>query len=67
MFNQPLSSFNTSKVTDMRQMFAVRPFDSRQSASSLSADNKLAIRCAWADTAAFDAAGYDSNWAPGSC
>jgi len=33
----------------------------------LSAPNKLLIRCAWADTAAFAAAGYGSSWAPGTC
>ena len=43
------------------------PFDSRQNTNSLSADNKLAIRCAWADTNAFGRAGYDSSWAPESC
>jgi len=57
-FNQPLS-FDTSKVTDMQWMF--------QGANSLSAANKLLIRCAWAGTAAFAYAGYDSSWAPGNC
>jgi len=36
-------------------------------ASSLSAANKLLIRCAWAGTEAFASAGYDSTWAPGGC
>jgi len=36
-------------------------------ASSLSATNKLIIRCAWADTMAFASAGYGSTWAPGGC
>ena len=39
----------------------------RQAADSLSAANKLLIRCAWAGTPAFARAGYDSSWAPGSC
>jgi len=39
----------------------------RQEANSLSAANKLLIRCAWADTPAFASAGYGSSWAPGSC
>ena len=40
----------------------------RQRADSLSAANKLLIRCAWADTKAFASAGYDPlAWAPGSC
>ena len=43
------------------------PCNSRQGANSLSAANKLLIRCAWAGTAAFASAGYDSSWAPGSC
>jgi len=33
----------------------------RQGASSLSDSNKLLIRCAWAGTAAFGSAGYDST------
>jgi len=33
-------------------------------ANSLSAANKLLIRCAWVGTAAFDSAGYVSSWAP---
>merc|ERR1711935_126198 len=61
-FNQPLS-FDTSRVTDMGGMF--------YSANSLSNANKLLIRCAWAGTDAFAAAGYNSQlpsgWAPGSC
>jgi len=36
-------------------------------AFSLSAANKLLIRCAWAGTPAFASAGYGSSWAPGSC
>jgi len=52
-FNQPLS-FDTSKVKDMRLMFL--------GASSLSAVNRLSIRCAWANpcvnTSAFGLAGY---------
>jgi hypothetical protein len=43
------------------------PFRLRQSTNSLSAPNKLLIRCAWAGTAAFASAGYDSSWAPGTC
>ena len=43
------------------------PFDSAQGASSLSATNKLLIRCAWAGTPAFARFGYGSSWAPGSC
>ena len=39
----------------------------RQSAHSLSAANKLLVRCAWADTSAFASAGYGSSWAPGTC
>ena len=42
------------------------PFRLRQGANSLSAPNKLLIRCAWAGTAAFASAGYGSSWAPGS-
>jgi len=60
-FNQPLS-FDTSSVTDMNYMF--------QGAGSLSAANKLLIRCAWAGTAAFDSnARYLSGTWPstGSC
>ena len=38
-----------------------------QDATSLSAPNKLLIRCAWAGTAAFASAGYGPSWAPGSC
>jgi surface protein len=44
------------------------PFDSRQDPNSLSAPNKLSIRCAWAGTPAFTSAGYGgSSWAPGTC
>jgi surface protein len=44
------------------------PFDSRQYANSLSAANKLSIRCAWVGTSAFTSAGYGgSSWAPGTC
>merc|ERR1712194_225405 len=57
-FNQPVS-FNTSRVTTMTNMFYL--------AYSLSAANKLLIRCAWAGTSAFASAGYDEDWAPGSC
>merc|ERR1712194_893580 len=62
-FNQPLS-FDTSSVTSMTEMF--------KGANSLSAANKLLIRCAWAETSAFPSAGYGSpygysRWAPGSC
>ena len=42
------------------------PFRLRQNANSLSAPNKLLIRCAWAGTAAFASAGYGSSWAPGT-
>jgi len=62
-FNQPLLSFDTSRVTDMGFMF--------EDVSSLSDANKLLIRCAWANpcvaTSAFGRAGYCSDWAPGSC
>merc|ERR1712194_255613 len=62
-FNQPLS-FDTSSVTSMTEMV--------KGANSLSAANKLLIRCAWAETSAFTSAGYGSpygysRWAPGSC
>merc|ERR1711935_84317 len=57
-FNQPLS-FDTSEVTTMDRMF--------ESANSLSAANKLLIRCAWAGTSAFASAGYGPSWAPGTC
>merc|ERR1711935_169606 len=57
-FNQPLS-FDTSKVTTMRDMFG--------GGNSLSAANKLLIRCAWAGTSAFASAGYGSSWGPGNC
>jgi len=36
-------------------------------ANSLSAADKLSIRCAWAGTPAFASAGYGSSWAPGPC
>eukprot|EP00964_Phaeocystis_antarctica_P162674 scaffold137365_cov75-Phaeocystis_antarctica.AAC.1 len=39
----------------------------RQNANSLSAANKLLIRCAWAGNSAFASAGYDSSWVSGSC
>merc|ERR1711957_319076 len=52
-FNQPVS-FDTSSATDMRWMF--------DDANSLSAANKLLIRCAWADNVAFASAGYNSTW-----
>eukprot|EP00964_Phaeocystis_antarctica_P078497 scaffold48818_cov29-Phaeocystis_antarctica.AAC.1 len=60
-FNQPLR-FDTSKVEDMHLMFL--------GASSLSAVNRLSIRCAWAnscvDTSAFGLAGYCStDWVSG--
>jgi surface protein len=43
-------------------------FDSRQDTNSLSAANKLSIRCAWVGTSAFTSAGYGgSSWAPGTC
>ena len=60
-FNQPLS-FDTSSVTTMGIMF--------YNANSLSAANKLLIRCAWAGTAAFDSnARFNSGTWPstGSC
>ena len=57
-FNQPLS-FDTSSVTPMSGMFNY--------ATSLSAANKLLIRCAWAGTSAFASAGYGSSWGPGTC
>ena len=80
-FNQSLS-WDVSSVTNMRIMFLVRcspralapyittarpPCDSRQFANSLSAANKLLIRCVWAGNPAFASAGYGSSWAPGSC
>ena len=43
------------------------PFRLPQYANSLSAPNKLLIRCAWVGTAAFASAGFGSGWAPGSC
>jgi len=43
------------------------PFDSRQSANSLSAANKLLIRCTWTGTSAFVSAGYGSDWGSGTC
>eukprot|EP00964_Phaeocystis_antarctica_P076161 scaffold47076_cov55-Phaeocystis_antarctica.AAC.1 len=57
-FNQPLS-FDTTSVTTMNHMFS--------GATSLSAANKLLIRCAWAGTSAFASAGYGSSWGPGTC
>ena len=48
-----------------RIAYALLP--TRQGANTLSAANKLLIRCAWAGTAAFAYAGYDSSWAPGNC
>ena len=63
-FDQPLS-WETSSVTDMSKMF--------QAADSLSAANKLLIRCAWAGTPAFVSliAGYGPGgrwrWPSGSC
>ena len=40
----------------------------RQAANSLSDENKLLIRCAWAGNQAFaSAAGIVSGWPPGSC
>ena len=44
VFNQPLS-FDLSEVTDMREMFY---------GTSLSHENKLLIRCAWAGNPAFN-------------
>ena len=41
--------------------------DSRQNTNSLSAANKLLIRCAWAGNSAFASAGYGPSWAPGTC
>ena len=43
------------------------PFRLRQNANSLSDENKLLIRCAWAGTSALASAGYGSGWAPSSC
>merc|ERR1712194_995143 len=55
-FNQPLS-FDTSKVTTMHRMFIGATafnqplsFDMFGGGNSLSAANKLLIRCAWAGT-----------------
>eukprot|EP00964_Phaeocystis_antarctica_P142431 scaffold107693_cov56-Phaeocystis_antarctica.AAC.2 len=42
-------------------------FAIRQNANSLSAANKLLIRCTWVGTSAFASAGYDSGWGPGTC
>ena len=39
----------------------------RQSANSLSDENKLLIRCAWAGNQAFASAGYGSGWGSGTC
>jgi len=58
-FNQPLS-FDTSSVTMMDYMFNFAP-------GTMSAANKLSIRCAWTGNSALASAGYDSTWAPGSC
>merc|ERR1740124_1004070 len=38
-----------------------------RNAKSLSAANKLLIRCAWAGTSASASAGYGSSWGPGTC
>eukprot|EP00964_Phaeocystis_antarctica_P005479 scaffold2998_cov67-Phaeocystis_antarctica.AAC.2 len=81
-FNQPLS-FDTSSVTDMDYMFlSAGAFNQPLSldtssvtsmgyvfyfANSLSAANKLLIRCAWAGTSAFASTGYGSSWGPGTC
>jgi len=81
-FNQPLS-FNTSSVTNMDYMFlSAGAFNQPlrldtssvtsmgyvfYSANSLSAANKLLIRCAWAGTSAFASTGYGSSWGPGTC
>merc|ERR1712194_842989 len=58
-FNQPLS-FDVSSVTMMDYMFNFAP-------GTMSAANKLSIRCAWTGNSALASAGYDSDWAPGSC
>jgi len=58
-FNQPLS-FDVSSVTMMDFMFNFAP-------GTMSAANKLSIRCAWTGSSALASAGYDSDWAPGSC
>merc|ERR1712085_128916 len=58
-FNQPLS-FDVSSVTMMDFMFNFAP-------GTMSAANKLSIRCAWTGNSALASAGYDSDWAPGSC
>jgi len=42
-------------------------YDMFRGADSLSAANKLRIRCAWTGTPAFASAGYGSSWGPGSC
>jgi surface protein len=39
----------------------------RQRADSLSNENKLLIRCAWAGNQAFASAGYGSGWGSGTC
>ena len=58
-FDQPLS-WDISSVGATRMRFML-------SGTSLSAPNKLLIRCAWEGSAAAASAGYDSSWAPGSC
>ena len=46
---------------------ALYALSTRQNTTSVSAANKLLIRCAWAGTSAFASAGYGSSWGPGSC
>ena len=53
--------------TDTSLRISRPPFDSRQGADSLSAANKLLIRCTWEGNSAFASAGYDSSWGSGSC
>ena len=66
-FNQPLS-WDTSSVTETGRMYPYTGMKAMFSgANSLSAANKLLIRCAWAGTSAFASAGYGSSWGPGSC
>eukprot|EP00964_Phaeocystis_antarctica_P141701 scaffold106778_cov65-Phaeocystis_antarctica.AAC.2 len=55
----------SSRPTPRLAPYAFLP--TRQDTFSLSDDNKLLIRCAWAGTSAFASADYGSSWGPGSC
>ena len=61
----PLSS--ASRAAHLAPRIVHAFFSTRQAVNSLSAANKLLIRCAWAGTSAFASAGYGSSWGPGSC